>query len=304
MRPASISVLEHPKAAHRRVPGDAGAAVAGPGAGGKGARPGAGQPAQGDAGAPLAAACVALAEHAVDAGPVTQTPADLAGRFEYLRDLLPLVARIYAEILAEVAAAPGPYKAWLAERGGWRWQFTKPDPDSASPGSGRWKAWTPSLATGRPREDAAARRRVRPSVWSGSSIRRREDIAVAEQSAKGRDGWTDGRAVAMKRLHEQDPRLDYLTPQDRTALRTIRKEDLELVRRGSFRVRPPRARSPPWSGIRPCSTPAAGAATRTRVLSAGTAGQPRNAAATASRCRTRRRNRRCSWRRKPGRATG
>jgi superfamily II DNA or RNA helicase len=30
--------------------------------------------------------------------------------------------------------------------------------------------------------------------------------------------------VAMKRLHEQDPRLDYLTPQDRLALRSIRKE--------------------------------------------------------------------------------
>ena len=49
-------------------------------------------------------------------------------------------------------------------------------------------------------------------------------IEVAEQSAKGRDGWSDGRAVAMKRLYEQDPRLDYLTAEDRRALRGIRRE--------------------------------------------------------------------------------
>jgi hypothetical protein len=36
----------------------------------------------------------------------------------------------------------------------------------------------------------------------------------------------------MKRLHEQDPRLDYLTEQDRRALRTIRKSVGWLVRRG------------------------------------------------------------------------
>ena len=44
-----------------------------------------------------------------------------------------------------------------------------------------------------------------------------------ERSAKGANGWTSGRNVAMKRLHEQDPRLDYLSDHDRRALRTIRK---------------------------------------------------------------------------------
>ena len=48
-------------------------------------------------------------------------------------------------------------------------------------------------------------------------------VEVLEQSVKGRD-WTPGRVVAMKRLYEQDPRLDYLTDHDRRALRTIRKD--------------------------------------------------------------------------------
>ena len=45
-----------------------------------------------------------------------------------------------------------------------------------------------------------------------------------EQSPKGKDGWTDGRPVSMKRLRDLDPRLDYLTEQDRSALRHIRKD--------------------------------------------------------------------------------
>src|SRR5271165_4770164 len=48
-------------------------------------------------------------------------------------------------------------------------------------------------------------------------------IEAVEQSARGASGWTAGRNVAMKRLHEQDPRLDYLSDHDRRALRTIRK---------------------------------------------------------------------------------
>src|SRR5208283_1534427 len=48
-------------------------------------------------------------------------------------------------------------------------------------------------------------------------------IEAVEQSAKGANCWTSGRNVAMKRLHEQDPRLDYLSNHDRRALRTIRK---------------------------------------------------------------------------------
>ncbi len=63
----------------------------------------------------LSAACVALAEHAVDPDLTHRHDADLDARFERLKDTLPLVTRIYAEILASVSASPGLYKVYLAE---------------------------------------------------------------------------------------------------------------------------------------------------------------------------------------------
>ena len=49
------------------------------------------------------------------------------------------------------------------------------------------------------------------------------DVSVVEQSVKGR-GWTGGRPVALKRLHQLDARLDYLTEHDQRMRRCVRKE--------------------------------------------------------------------------------
>jgi superfamily II DNA or RNA helicase len=170
--------------------------------------------------APLSAACVALAEYAIDADLSRGNRADLATRFEATKEALPLIARLYAEILAEVAAHPGPYKAWLAETGT-AIAFTRLI-QARQP----WERALESLGAFLGKADAGAEaervpRKAKRLVWFVDP--ETEQVTAAEQSAKGRDGWTDGRAVAMKRLHEQDPRLDYLTPQDRLALRTIRK---------------------------------------------------------------------------------
>jgi superfamily II DNA or RNA helicase len=186
---------------------------------------------------PLSAACVALAEYAVDAALAREREADLATRFEGLRDLLPLIARIYAEILADVAKAPGRYKAWLA---GVPATASGPaEMEPAETGQGLAVAFTRLIQIRQPWERALQSldafldggaskpdvaktpRKSKRLVWFLDP--ETHNIDVAEQSAKGRDGWTDGRAVAMKRLHEQDPRLDYLTEQDRRALRSIRK---------------------------------------------------------------------------------
>jgi superfamily II DNA or RNA helicase len=170
--------------------------------------------------APLAGACVALAGHAVDAANSRGNRDDYANRFGQFKDVLPLIARIYAEILAEVAAHPGPYRAWLDGLPGIA--FTKII-QTLQP----WERALESLGVFLGDGDAAGdtgktQRKTKRLVWFLDPDGK--DVTVAEQSTKGRDGWTDGRAVAMKRLYEQDPRLDYLTPQDRTALRTIRKE--------------------------------------------------------------------------------
>jgi superfamily II DNA or RNA helicase len=169
--------------------------------------------------APFAAACVVLAEHAVDPARSRKHRADLAIRFEQFRKTMPLIAGIYAEILAEVAAQPGPYKTWFAERGGVA--FTKII-QMLQPWERALEYLGAFLGNRDAADDAApAPRKSKRLVWFLDPETR--DVTVAEQWVKGHDGWSDGRVVAMKRLYEQDPRLDYLTPQDRTALHTIRR---------------------------------------------------------------------------------
>ena len=170
--------------------------------------------------APLAAACVALAEFALDAGLSRGNREDLAARFERFRDSLPLVARIHAEILAEVAAHPGPYKAWLA--GEHTVAFTSII-QAREPWERALESLDAFLGGGDSRADTAkAPRAAKRLVWFLDP--ETQEVNVAEQSAKGKDGWTDGRPVALKRLRDLDPRLDYLTAQDRAACRAIRKE--------------------------------------------------------------------------------
>ncbi len=164
---------------------------------------------------PLSAACVALAEYAVDPEPKRVRRADLAARFEHLKDRLPLIARIQAEILATVAERPGPYVAYLADSQDIRVSFTRLV-EIRQP----WERALEGL-------DALLGGEVKPSVRKARRLAwfidpQTQHVEVAEQSARGRDGWSDGRPIAMKRLHERDPRLDYLTEQDRAALRSLR----------------------------------------------------------------------------------
>ena len=46
-------------------------------------------------------------------------------------------------------------------------------------------------------------------------------VEALEQSSKGED-WTAGRAISLKRLHEESETLDWLTEQDRSVLATLR----------------------------------------------------------------------------------
>ena len=172
---------------------------------------------------PLGDACIALAEHATDPNISRRRVTELAARFEAVKESLLLPARLYAEILADVATPAAPYAAFL---------------DATSPGIGvtftqlirvtpPWERALESLdaflftGSGKTAGTPAPRKTKRLAWFVDPD---KLTIEVAEQSAKGRDGWTDGRAVSMKRLHEQDPRLDYLTNEDRRALRAIRRE--------------------------------------------------------------------------------
>ena len=49
------------------------------------------------------------------------------------------------------------------------------------------------------------------------------EVSVVEQSAKG-SGWTGGRPIALRRLHQLDARIDYLTDHDHRMRRCLRKQ--------------------------------------------------------------------------------
>ena len=172
---------------------------------------------------PLSAACIALAEYTMDADLARGHRADLAARFEGLKDQLPLVARIHAEILSEVATTPTPYQAYLAETGsGFGVAFTQLI-QTRQPWERALESLDAFLASGGLQADPGkATPKAKRLVWFVDP--ETQHVEVAEQTPKGKGSWTDGRPVAMKRLYERDPRLNYLTEQDRTALRSIRKE--------------------------------------------------------------------------------
>ncbi|MGC9271760.1 SNF2-related protein, partial [Acidiphilium sp.] len=172
---------------------------------------------------PLDLAMRALAEYAVDPELSRKHRDALEAEFGRLNGRFPLFAQVHAEILIEIAPDPTPYQAYLADisasitlrftqimRLQEPWQRAldnlgallgartpRPDPAAAREGPGKRLAWF---------------------VDPVSKV-----IDVVEQTAKG-TGWSDGRPIALKRLHEHDARLTYLTPEDRAGLVGLRRE--------------------------------------------------------------------------------
>ena len=170
---------------------------------------------------PLSAACVALAEYAVDAALSRTHRNDLAARFAPIKDTLAPVARIYAEILAEVAITPAPYAAHLAaDDQGFGVVFTDII-QTRQPWERALENLDSFLFTAPAAGPEAVPRKAKRLAWFIDPTDL--EVDVAEQAAKGRDGWSDGRAIALKRLHDRDPRLAYLTTQDLAALRGLRR---------------------------------------------------------------------------------
>jgi superfamily II DNA or RNA helicase len=172
---------------------------------------------------PMPAACIALAEWFIDAELAGKHRGDSIARFERLQASMPLVARIFAEVLAEVTMDATPYQAYLETTGdGVLVRFTRLVQFRAP-----WERALESLDAflGGGEAKAAPAPPVRPARRLAWFIDFADwQIDVAEQSPKGPDGWTDGRPVSLKRLYERDPKLDYLTDADIAALRTIKKD--------------------------------------------------------------------------------
>ena len=133
-------------------------------------------------------------------------------QFERLKGILPLTACLFAETLARLRPQ-GPWKAWiegfpirhvrltdfLDRRENWERVF---------------EALVHKLQQTVVKEKAKKR-----IAWLVDTERFR--VEALEQSSKGED-WTAGRAISLKRLHEESETLDWLTEQDRSVLATLR----------------------------------------------------------------------------------
>ncbi len=183
---------------------------------------------------PLCDACILLALHAADAAQLSQHTKLLEKDFAGARETMPLLALCFAELLEEAGGKFSASRDFLARTGaGIKLRFTKlvqVDPH-----------WMRALAaldaqlhggsTAKP-ETAPKTKRL---AWflNPSSL----EVQVVEQVAR-RDGFSDGRPVALKRLHERDPRLDYLTEQDWLAAKGVRKTGDYLYREDCYEIDP------------------------------------------------------------------
>ena len=171
---------------------------------------------------PISAACAVLVGFLLESSLSAAEIAISRTWFSTLRDTLPLVARIHAEILEKTDDDPGLYREYLREipAGGGVIAFAE-IVHLRQPWERSFDNLANLLAPPASRPAALDVKKSKRLVWLLDPETR--TVEALEQSMK-KDGWTPGRAIAMKRLHEQDPRLDYLSDHDRRVLRTIRKE--------------------------------------------------------------------------------
>ena len=170
---------------------------------------------------PLGGALVSLARLHMDSEAAGKHAAANEAAFDRIAAHLPLIGRIHAEFLARVSPQRERWTTILHNMG-MQEIIAFIDIIGFKP---RWERAFERLAAFLELPATAA------SSENPSKPRKRlvflvdpqtNEVEALEQAFKGRT-WTPGRPVAMKRLSEQDPKLDYLTAADRRVLQTIRK---------------------------------------------------------------------------------
>jgi superfamily II DNA or RNA helicase len=169
-----------------------------------------------------AGAIVALAALFIDAALIRDSGAHHEAEYNRLAKSMPLWARIRAEILSRTAGDGVLWRERAAALGGETLIAFTEIIALKQPWERAFDTLTAFLSpveTKRPADKAPAKtKRLAWLVDLASS-----NVLVVEQSAKG-GGWTSGRPLALKRLHQRDARLDYLTEHDQRMCRCVRKE--------------------------------------------------------------------------------
>ncbi|MBF0460154.1 MAG: DEAD/DEAH box helicase [Magnetococcales bacterium] len=162
---------------------------------------------------PLSAACFCLAEFFIDAERAQQRLLYLEKQKSCFQEILPLVAHIYGAILARIYESSVVSTQWM--------DFTQ-IVQIRKPWERAFDSLAVLLRSSKPLAPERTSTTSKRLAWFVDC--KQQTVEVLEQSFRARQGWSEGRPVAMKRLYEQDPRLHYLTDQDRRALRALRKE--------------------------------------------------------------------------------
>ncbi len=167
---------------------------------------------------PLVSAIRTLALGVVD-GPLTaRRETDDRQAVERWGRCAPLAVRVLAQTHARFAKAPEPWQGLLGGLGaGYARDFLEIVPIRPS-----WERTLDKL-------QSVLAPPVQAKVEAPSQARRlifrfnaaNLEISAIEQAAK-RDGWNAGRSVALKRLRDRDPKLDYLTAEDQAPLSAIK----------------------------------------------------------------------------------
>ena len=169
-----------------------------------------------------AAAVVALAALFIDSALMRERVVDNEAEYNRLAQTMPLLARIYAGILARTSRNGASWRERAAGLGSKDLiEFTE-IVSFKQPWERAFDTLTAFLRPGEPKrpadKSAAQTKRLAWLVDVSSA-----EVSAVEQSMKG-NGWTGGRPVALKRLQMRDARLDYLTEHDQRMCRCVRKE--------------------------------------------------------------------------------
>ena len=156
---------------------------------------------------PMSVACLTLVELLVDPALARKHIKETAAHFEALKEVLPLIARIHAEVLERIADKPAVYDAFLRVRpdGTQVIDFVKLV-EVRQP----WERTLDSLAaflkTGSARPTVA--QPISKAKTAGMVRRTRSDDGRGAGAVCQGARLAPGRVVAMKRLYEQYTRLD------------------------------------------------------------------------------------------------
>jgi len=172
-------------------------------------------------GAPLQRALTVLVQYFIAPEAIGDRRAAVVESFETVETTLPLLACMYADVLA--ADDPAPYQDYRA-RAGLQAIRCFSEVLKIAP---RWRRGLDNLegffSEGPQTGPKPAKARAKRLAWLVDP----ETLAIQPvQQSVGKNGvWSKGRNVALKRLHRLDPALDYLTDQDRMIAKTVRKEN-------------------------------------------------------------------------------